>query len=34
MRGWVFWTVVIVAVLVLSAIGLFIPKDKDRRYAW
>jgi hypothetical protein len=33
-KTWLFWTVVIVAVLVLAAIGLFIPKDKDRRYAW
>ena len=33
MKGWLFWTALIVAVLVLAAIGFFIPKDKDRRYA-
>jgi hypothetical protein len=31
-KGWLFWTVIVVAALVLAAIGLFIPKDKDRRY--
>jgi hypothetical protein len=32
-KGWLFWTALVVALLVLAAIGLFIPKDKDRRYA-
>lgn len=33
MKGWLFWTALVVALLVLAAIGLFIPKDKDWRYA-
>jgi hypothetical protein len=29
-KGWLFWTVLVAALLVLAAIGFFIPRD--RRY--
>jgi uncharacterized protein YneF (UPF0154 family) len=32
-KTWLFWTVLVVALLVLAAIGLFIPKEKAWRYA-